>query len=50
MNDPVYIFMSGNLSEGYMAHGPYPSLGEVAAAHEGEEGWIMTLNKPKTSI
>lgn len=50
MNDPVYIFMSGNLSEGYKAYGPYPSLGEVSEAHAMEDGWIMTLTPAKTSI
>lgn len=50
MSDRLYIFLSGNISDGYTAHGPYPSLGEVAAAHDGEEGWIMSLSKPKTSI
>jgi hypothetical protein len=49
MSDHLYIFLKGNLSEGYEAHGPYPSLdgkGGLLAGHDYEEGWIMVLRQP----
>lgn len=42
-----YVFVRGNLSEGYTVVGPYPSMDEAADAHDLEEGWLMTLQPPK---
>ncbi len=46
MDDPT-IFMQGNLSEGFIPFGPYPSFDDAAAAHDCEDGWIMALSAPK---
>lgn len=45
--DPRYVFVKGNLSEGYTVIGPYPDMDEAASAHDLEEGWLMTLQPPK---
>lgn len=38
------IWLGGNLSEGYTAHGPYAGMDEAADAHDNEEGWLLTLD------
>ena len=43
-DNPPVVILTGNLTEGFEAHGPYPSMNEACDAHEGEEGWLMTLN------
>lgn len=42
------IFLTGNLSEGFTAHGPYEDWDEAFAAHETDEGWGMTLSPVKS--
>lgn len=41
------VFLTGNLSEGFEAHGPYGSMDEACDVHTGDEGWLMTLNMDK---
>jgi hypothetical protein len=41
------IILTGNLSEGFRALGPFPD--HDAAAGHTLEGWIMTLEAPKAS-
>lgn len=41
--DPC-IFLMGNLSEGFMACGPYAGMGQAFDIHDGDEGWGMSLN------
>lgn len=43
-DNPPFIFLQGNLTEGFDAFGPYKSFDEASAAHEFEEGWVMTLD------
>lgn len=38
-----HIALKGNISEGFTAHGPYPSFDAACIAHEWEEVWIMEL-------
>jgi len=45
--DPQYIFLRGNVSEGFTAVGPYEDMDEAASAHDLEEGWLMSLLPPK---
>lgn len=49
MNERHFIFLAGNLSDGFRAFGPYASAAEAADAHEYEEGWIMGLNTVQTT-
>jgi hypothetical protein len=42
--NPPFIFLKGNLSEGFEAYGPYRNFDEASAAHEFEEGWVMVLD------
>jgi hypothetical protein len=44
---PPVVFLTGNLSEGFEAYGPYDNMDDACNAHEGEEGWLMTLNMVK---
>lgn len=44
------VFLKGNVSEGYQAHGPYPSLDIASDEHDGEEGWVMTLVVPNETL
>jgi len=39
----MFIFMAGNLSDGYVAFGPYETFGDAAEINEWQEGWIMEL-------
>lgn len=43
----MYIFLMGNVSDGFEAIGPYDNADECALAHDGDEGWMMATNKPK---
>lgn len=43
------IWLSGNLSEGFRAFGPYSSMDEAFDAHDGQDGWGMTLFAPATT-
>jgi hypothetical protein len=45
---PDVIFLKGNISEGFMAYGPYEDMDEADNAHMSEEGWLMTLIPKKT--
>jgi hypothetical protein len=45
MGDYTFVFLVGNLSTGYMAYGPYESLGEACDAHDFEDGWVMQVHK-----
>ena len=38
-----FIFMAGNLSDGYVAFGPYDAFDDAADAHEWQDGWIMDV-------
>ncbi len=38
-----FVFMLGNVSEGFTAYGPYDSLDEACDTWEGAEGWAMEL-------
>lgn len=40
-----FIFLVGNVSEGFTAFGPYEDVDDAFVAHEGDEGWLMTLNE-----
>lgn len=39
------VFLKGNLSEGYTAHGPYPDHLDAWVAHDADEGWTMTITE-----
>jgi hypothetical protein len=39
----MFIVMAGNLSEGYVAYGPYATFDDAANAHVYEECWIMEV-------
>ena len=45
----MFVLLSGNLSEGFQAFGPYDSFDEAAMSNENSECWIMTLN-PSDSV
>ena len=38
-----FIILSGNISEGFEAHGPFDSMDEASDAFPGPDAWIMTL-------
>jgi hypothetical protein len=40
------IYLAGSLTEGFTAHGPYPTYAAAAAAHDGADGMLLTLNIP----
>lgn len=42
------IYLNGNLSEGFIAFGPYENFDAACDAHDFEQGWIMTLNEAAT--
>lgn len=46
-NNEKFVVMTGNLSDGFHAVGPYDSFDEASSAHQYEECWIMTLNPPR---
>jgi len=39
----MIIWLYGNLSEGFVAYGPYASWEDCFEAHDGDEGWGMEL-------
>lgn len=41
------VWLSGSLSEGFIAYGPYDSMDDCFAAHDMDQGWAMTLNDPQ---
>jgi len=43
-DEAPFIFLKGNLTEGFDAYGPYRNFDEASAAHEFEEGWVMMLD------
>jgi hypothetical protein len=43
------VFLAGTLGDGFAVIGPYPSWDEAFEAHDGEDGWFMTLHPPPTS-
>lgn len=42
MNEP-WIFLHGNLSVGFHAHGPFPDADSCALACDAMEGWMMLV-------
>ena len=45
----LFIWLGGNLSDGFTAVGPYQSFDDVCEAHDCDEGWLMVLEPPKRS-
>jgi len=45
----MFIVMVGNLSEGYVAYGPYATFGDAAEAHDSEECWIMEVTNKEAA-
>lgn len=43
------IWLRGNISDGFTPFGPYPDIEAAFMAHEGEEGWALTLNPPRSA-
>jgi hypothetical protein len=41
----MFVFLAGNMSEGYQAYGPYDDIGFALDIHEFEEGWVMELHR-----
>ena len=41
-----FIFMKGNLTDGYVPYGPYPDVDACADSHVGHDGWMMGLLPP----
>jgi hypothetical protein len=39
-----FIYLAGNVSEGFKAFGPFKSFDEACEECEGVEGWVMELN------
>ena len=37
----MFVFLAGNLSDGFTCYGPYDTIGVCYNAHEFEEGWVM---------
>lgn len=46
---PQAVFIAGNLSEGYVAYGPYESMCHASEAHDLDEGWMMELRPSRES-
>lgn len=44
----MFVFLAGNLSEGYKAYGPYSSLEYACEYHAFDEGWVMELGYPES--
>jgi len=49
LEEPEFIFLVGNLSDGFQPYGPYPDVSEAAGAHEFVEGWLMELTPPRNT-
>jgi len=41
------VFLKGNLSEGWIAYGPYQDIHQALDAHMDEEGWALTMQPAK---
>jgi hypothetical protein len=41
-----WVWLAGNPSEGFTAHGPYQDFEALCEAHDFEDGWAMQLTKP----
>lgn len=41
-----WVFLMGNLSEGFEVFGPYPDFDTLCEAHDCEAGWGMQLLPP----
>jgi hypothetical protein len=42
----MFVFLAGNMSEGYVAYGPYSSLDYALDNCDGMEGWVMEMAYP----
>jgi hypothetical protein len=40
----MFIWLLGNISDGYTAYGPYDTFDECCYEHDGDDGWIMQLS------
>jgi hypothetical protein len=45
----MFVFLAGNLSDGYDAFGPYETFGEAFDVNEWREGWVMELHQDGAS-
>jgi len=39
----MFVFLRGNISDGFEAYGPYLDFDDACGVNEGEEGWVMSL-------
>lgn len=39
-----FVFLKGNMSDGFKCYGIYKDLDEIDKYHAFEEGWIMKVN------
>ena len=44
--EPPVVVLIGNISEGYIACGPYTTMDDACAATDGIESWVMTMVPP----
>ena len=42
----MFIFLAGNISDGFKAYGPYSTFDDVCEFHDMNEGWVMELSYP----
>lgn len=42
-----HVALVGNLSEGYVAFGPYENFDDAATNHPGPDVWIVEMKKPE---
>jgi hypothetical protein len=45
----MFVFIAGNLSDGYGAFGPYESFDEACELNNWREGWIMEMQQDGAS-
>jgi hypothetical protein len=45
--DPQAVAIVGNLSDGFVVFGPYPTWDDASDSHDGPGVWIATLKPPK---
>lgn len=43
--DECWVFLRGNLSDGFKVYGPYPNFDEAAEDNDFEEGWGMQAHR-----
>lgn len=43
-----FIYLAGNISEGFEAYGPMDSFDDVCEIFDGMEGWVMELKDPES--